>query len=128
MRRPAERAHPGELSRATSRQAKLLILEQMLPERFEPSRAAVQAAMADLHMLAITGGQERTAAEYGRLLGAAGFTLGAVTATAVAESLIEADLTPAPPRAAISARRTRTIISRSDSQSNSGSGPLGPSR
>ena len=75
---------------AMSRPAKLLILEQVLPERFEPSPAAVQAAMADLHMLAITGGQERTAAEYGRLLGAAGFTLGAVTATAVAESLIEA--------------------------------------
>jgi hypothetical protein len=75
---------------AMSLQARLLILEQVLPERFEASRAAVQAAMADLHMLAITGGQERTAAEYRRLLTAAGFTLGTVTGTAVAESLIEA--------------------------------------
>jgi hypothetical protein len=75
---------------AMSGEARLLILEQVLPERFEPSPAAVQAAMADLHMLAITGGQERTAAEYRRLLGGAGFTIGAVTRTAVAESLIEA--------------------------------------
>ena len=75
---------------AMSLEARLLILEQVLPERFEPSRAAVQAAMADLHMLAITGGQERTAAKYRRLLAAAGFTLGSVTSTAVAESLIEA--------------------------------------
>jgi O-methyltransferase len=73
-----------------SRQARLLILEQVLPERFEPSQVAVQAAMADLHMLAITGGQERTGEEYRRLLEAAGFTLAAVTGTAVAESLIEA--------------------------------------
>jgi hypothetical protein len=71
-------------------QARLLILEQVLPERFESSRAAVQAAMADLHMLAITGGQERTAGEYRRLLAAAGFAFDAMTGTAAAESLIEA--------------------------------------
>lgn len=74
---------------AMSPGAKLLILEQVLPERFEPSRAAVQASMADLHMLAITGGQERTAGEYAGLLAAAGFTLTGVTGTAVAESLVE---------------------------------------
>ena len=69
--------------------AKLLIVEQVLPERFVPSRTAVQAAMADLHMLAITGGQERTAGAYRELLAGAGFTLTAVIETAVAESLIE---------------------------------------
>ena len=74
---------------ATRPGAKLLILEQILPERFVPSRAPVQAAMADLHMLAITGGQERTAGQYRELLHAAGFTLGAVTETTAAESLIE---------------------------------------
>jgi hypothetical protein len=74
---------------AMSPRAKLLILEQVLPERFEPSRAAVRAAMADLHMLAITGGQERTAEEYRRLLAAAGFALTRVIGTAVAESLVE---------------------------------------
>jgi hypothetical protein len=74
---------------AMSPGAKLLILEQVLPERFVPSRAAVRAAMADLHMLAITGGQERTAEKYRELLAGAGFALTSVTATAVAESWIE---------------------------------------
>jgi predicted nicotinamide N-methyase len=74
---------------AMSPGATLLVVEQVLPERFVPSRAAVQAAMADLHMLAITGGQERTAAAYRALLAGAGFTLTSVTPTAVAESLIE---------------------------------------
>jgi hypothetical protein len=74
---------------AMSPGAKLLILEQVLPERFDPSPAAVRASMADLHMLAITGGQERTAEEYRRLLAAAGFAMTGVRGTAVAESLVE---------------------------------------
>lgn len=74
---------------AMSPRAKLLVLEQVLPERFEPSREAVQASMADLHMLAITGGQERTTGEYRRLFAAAGFTLTSVIGTAVAECLVE---------------------------------------
>ncbi|HEX2499958.1 MAG TPA: methyltransferase [Methylomirabilota bacterium] len=74
---------------AMSPRAKLLVLEQVLPERFEPSREAVRASMADLHMLAITGGQERTAGEYRRLFAAAGFSLTSVIGTAVAESLVE---------------------------------------
>ena len=69
--------------------AKLVVLEQVLPERFEPSPATVRASMADLHMLAITGGQERTAEEYRRLFAAAGFSLTGVIPTAVPESLIE---------------------------------------
>ena len=75
---------------AMPRRAKLLILEQVLPARFEPSRVAVRASMADLHMLAITGGQERTAEEYRRLLAAAGLTLTTVIGTAVADCLVEA--------------------------------------
>jgi hypothetical protein len=69
--------------------AKLVVLEQVLPERFEPSPEAVRASMADLHMLAITGGQERTAGEYRRLFAVAGLSLTRVVPTAVAESLIE---------------------------------------
>jgi hypothetical protein len=74
---------------AMSPGAKLLILEQVLPERFALSSSAARAAMADLHMLAITGGQERSAGQYQALLAAAGFTLTSVTGTAVAESLVE---------------------------------------
>ena len=70
--------------------ARLVVLEQVLPERFEPSREPLRASMADLHMLAITGGRERTAEEYRRLLATAGFSLTRVIATAVPERLIEA--------------------------------------
>jgi hypothetical protein len=74
---------------AMSPRARLVVLEQVLPERFEPSPEAVRASMADLHMLAITGGQERTAGEYRRLFAAAGFSLTNVIGTTVAESLVE---------------------------------------
>lgn len=74
---------------AMPRGAKLLVLEKVLPDRFDASRPAVQVAMADLHMLAITGGQERTVEEYRSLLAAAGFTLTTVIDTAVADSLVE---------------------------------------
>jgi len=72
-----------------SPRAKLVVLEQVLPEQVEPSPAALRASMADLHMLAITGGRERTAEEYRRLFAAAGFSLAGVIPTAVAESLVE---------------------------------------
>ena len=74
---------------AMSPRAKLVVLEQVLPEQVEPSPAALRASMADLHMLAITGGRERTADEYRQLFAAAGFTLAGVIPTAVAESLVE---------------------------------------
>ena len=74
---------------AMSPRAKLVVLEQVLPEQIKPSPAALRASMADLHMLAITGGRERTAEEYRRLFAAAGFSLAGVIPTAVAESLVE---------------------------------------
>jgi hypothetical protein len=74
---------------AMSPGAKLVVIEQVLPERFVPSREAVRASMADLHMLAITGGQERTAGDYRRLFAAAGLSLTGVIGTAVAERLVE---------------------------------------
>jgi hypothetical protein len=46
--------------------------------------------MADLHMLVITGGRERTRAEYDRLLGTASFRISGVIPTDTAESVIEA--------------------------------------
>ena len=70
--------------------ARLLILGKVLPDQFDPGRAAVQASMADLHMLAITGGQERTVEEYRHLLATGGFTLTNLIGTAVADSLVEA--------------------------------------
>jgi hypothetical protein len=53
--------------------AKLLLVEIILPARVEQSPALQRAFMLDVHMMATTGGRERTEAEYRRLLKAAGF-------------------------------------------------------
>ncbi|MBV9164192.1 MAG: hypothetical protein JO345_23450 [Streptosporangiaceae bacterium] len=53
----------------------LLAIERVLPDEFDDSASFAW----DLQMLAITGGQERTRAEYSRLLSAAGFELKTIT-------------------------------------------------
>jgi hypothetical protein len=52
--------------------ARLLIVERRLPERAEPGPAA-EAFLSDLGMLVMTGGRERTEAEFIELLSSAGF-------------------------------------------------------
>lgn len=59
--------------RAMKDKAKLLLVEIILPARVEQSPALQRAFMLDVHMMATTGGRERTEAEYRRLLKAAGF-------------------------------------------------------
>jgi SAM-dependent methyltransferase len=75
--------------RAVGQGGTLLLVEAVLPERAREQPAAIRM---DLHMLALLHGQERTAAEYERLLGAAGFRLGRVvpTESPAGVSLIEA--------------------------------------
>ena len=69
---------------------RLLLLERVMPERVEASAAAQRGVMADLHMMVITGGRERTEMEYAALLSSAGFRLRRVIGTPVGESVIEA--------------------------------------
>jgi precorrin-6B methylase 2 len=73
----------------------LLLVEAVLPERAREQPAAIRM---DLHMLALLHGQERTVAEYERLLGAAGFRLGRVvpTRSPAGISVIEAAPTALP--------------------------------
>ncbi|HEY8478563.1 MAG TPA: methyltransferase [Spirillospora sp.] len=52
--------------------ARILLLEQVMPETVTPETAAV--VRNDLNMLVSTGGRERTEAEYRNLLEGAGFT------------------------------------------------------
>lgn len=66
--------------------AKLLIVEFVLPEGNTPHFGK----LADMVMLAIPGGEERTAAEYGTLLAAAGLTMTRVVPTASDASIVEA--------------------------------------
>lgn len=71
---------------AMSRQAKLLLVEMIIP----PGNTPFLGKLQDLHMLANYGGRERTEEEYHQLLSAAGFRLVRIIPTPTASSLIEA--------------------------------------
>jgi hypothetical protein len=68
--------------------ARLLIVEFVLPEGNTPHFGK----LLDMVMLTIPGGEERTAAEYGTLLGAAGLKLTRVIPTASDVSIVEAQV------------------------------------
>ena len=67
----------------------LLIVEMLLPPGDVPHRGK----LADMWMPVQTGGQERTEAEYGSLLGKAGFQLTRVVPTNSDSSVVEAVVT-----------------------------------
>jgi hypothetical protein len=71
---------------AMAQDGKLLIVETVLPEGNAPHHAKLM----DLLMLTVTGGVERTANEFARLLAAADFKLTRVIATSTHQSIIEA--------------------------------------
>lgn len=62
---------------------RLFVIEMLLDER------SFGGALCDLHLLAVSGGRERTRAEYERLLDAAGFTLARVSRLPALCSVIE---------------------------------------
>jgi hypothetical protein len=72
--------------RAIAGQGRVVLVEYRLGEISDPGRGA----LADLHMLAVTGGRERTAAQYGQLLDAAGFRLKSVKPTVTPFDILEA--------------------------------------
>lgn len=63
--------------RAMDEAARLLLVELVVPVGDEPGAAGLERLIrsADLEMLVVVGGRERTAAEYGELLAEAGFQL-----------------------------------------------------
>ncbi len=61
--------------RSMSGQARLVLLERTIPEHIDASPFALEAAMADLHMRVVVGGQERRTNEYRDLLAAAGLRM-----------------------------------------------------
>ena len=67
-----------------------VLLERVLPEDERPS----YAALADLNMLVLLPGRERTAKQYGKLFEAAGLRLDRVTETASAIQIIAASAGP----------------------------------
>jgi SAM-dependent methyltransferase len=75
---------------AMARDARLLIVERMLPELAEQGRAA-EAYLVDLEMLVYTpGGRERTESEFRAILSAAGFATTRIAQTSTPVCLIEA--------------------------------------
>ena len=70
---------------------RLLVLELLLPERVTQPSEVVDA---DLAMLVLTGGKERTASEYRALLAAAGLTLRQVIEPGTPRRILEATLAP----------------------------------
>lgn len=73
--------------RAMARTGRVLIVERLIPE---DGSDPVPTLLSDINMLVLTGGQERTNAEYGRLLEAAGLRLDAVRAVAFPYGILEA--------------------------------------
>jgi hypothetical protein len=75
---------------AAQRDAKLLLIEVVVPNQIEPdSRDACRALNLDVVMLAWSGGRERTVFEYGALLRQGGFRLDRVIPTGSDMSVIE---------------------------------------
>jgi orsellinic acid C2-O-methyltransferase len=75
--------------RAIAPNGRLLIIERVLPSRFEACPRHHAIARADLTMLVALGGRERTEAEFADLLGSSGFKLASVTPTGLEYSLLE---------------------------------------
>lgn len=69
---------------------RLLLIEQILPECIEPCAAHRRAALADLNMMVMLGGRERTANEFHALLERAGFALESIREAALGYSALEA--------------------------------------
>jgi C-methyltransferase len=65
---------------------RVLIVERLIPD--DPSEA-LPTLLSDINMLILTGGQERTNAEYGKLLTTAGLYVGKVTTVAFPYGVIE---------------------------------------
>ena len=75
-------------SRAMPASGRLLLVERVLPAGDQPSRAK----LADLNMLVMTGGQERSEAEYAELLRSAGLVISRVVPVGTEMSVVDARL------------------------------------
>lgn len=74
---------------AMSRDARLLVIEPIVPERPGASPLDAMLAHTDLNMLVVTGGRERTEAEFRALFERAGLAVSRIVATPAAMSVIE---------------------------------------
>jgi len=75
--------------RAMPERGRLLLLERLFPMPLEQSAALYAAALADLNMMVVTGGRERTEAEYRTLLSDAGLDTLTIIPTRSGLSVLE---------------------------------------
>jgi O-methyltransferase domain len=68
----------------------LLLVERLMPEAVDCTASTRVSVVSDLNMLVMTGGRERTEAQYRALLNSASFEMTSVVATDTALSVIEA--------------------------------------
>jgi hypothetical protein len=66
--------------KAMHQKSKILLLERVMPEKMESTPAHRRMAMADMNMLAMPGGRERTGNEYRDLLAQAGLSINRILA------------------------------------------------
>jgi hypothetical protein len=66
--------------KATHQVSKILLIERVMPEKMEATPANQRMAMADMNMLAMPGGKERTEKEYRDLLAKAGLSIAQILA------------------------------------------------
>ena len=71
-------------------QARLILVERVLPDRVEPVPAAQPVVLSDLNMMVRTGGRERTGGDFAALLARAGLRLVRVVPTGGPVSAVEA--------------------------------------
>jgi len=76
----------SSVRQAMTRTTRLLVIERVIPPGNEP----FAGKMVDITMLVMTGGRERTAEEYSRLLSSAGLTLARIVPTSSGSSVVEA--------------------------------------
>jgi hypothetical protein len=76
---------------AMPRHGRVLILEEIYPERVAPSDACRGVAAIDVLMLVCTGGRQRSAEEFRGLLAASGFRLSRVVPTAAGVSVVQGE-------------------------------------
>jgi len=74
---------------AATREAKVLVVEQVMPERIVASESHQRVTVQDLNMLVMLHGRERTLREFRRLFEAAGLDFVSTTEVALGFSVIE---------------------------------------
>jgi hypothetical protein len=79
----------GSCHRAMGPQAKVLIVEAVYPPRIDQSAEGSGAARTDVNMMVVTGGRQRSEAEFRELYGSAGFRLTRIIPTPAMSSVIE---------------------------------------